>query len=82
MRYVKFWRLVRGKTQIEMARSIGTSQGYYCDIEKWGRIPGPEIYSRIADAIDRPVEEVVGKMNDVDPKQMGVSISVTPGKVL
>jgi transcriptional regulator with XRE-family HTH domain len=70
MKYLKYWRYVAGKTQEQVAKEVGISQGHYCEIEKRGIKPRPEHYTAIAEAIRRPVEEVVARLHNADMGQM------------
>ncbi len=71
MKYLKYWRLVRGLTQEKAAKAAGISQGFWSDMERRGKKPSdPEMWSDIAHAIERPIEEVIGKLNNVNPAEM------------
>lgn len=70
MKYLRYWRLVRGLTQFQVATKCKISQGHYCEIERRGKLPRPEMYDLLAQAINRPVEEVVAKLHGVDQRDM------------
>ncbi len=68
--YLKFHRLRSGKFQSQMARECRIAQSTYCDIENGFKEPGADLYPLLAKAIDRPVEELVAKLNGVSLKDM------------
>jgi len=71
MKYLKFWRLVKGRSQQDVADECGISQGHYCEIEKRGIKPRtPDLYGKLADALGRPKEELVAKLHGVDQAEM------------
>lgn len=71
MKYLKYWRLVAGKTQEEVADEAGISQGHYCEIERRGVKPRtPDLYGKLAEALKRPKEELVAKINGVERDEM------------
>src|SRR4051812_35857348 len=73
--YMKFHRYRLGLTQKKMAKRIGIkSQGYYCEIEKGEKKPDPEMCTKIADAIGRPVEEVIAKLHGANLADMGLQL--------
>lgn len=72
MNYLKYWRLNRGLTQQAIARKLGISQGAYCDYERGFRKPGPKVHLKLAEAIDRPVEELTTKLYRIGGESMSV----------
>jgi transcriptional regulator with XRE-family HTH domain len=71
MKYLKYWRLVKGKSQQDVAGECGISQGHYCDIEKRGIKPRtPDLYGKLAESLGRPKEELVAKLHGVDRDEM------------
>lgn len=71
MKYLKYWRLVKGLSQQEVADAVGISQGHYCDIERRGIKPRtPDLCKNLADALGRPTEELVARLHGVDEREM------------
>ena len=54
--YIKRQRLSKSLSQAEIAAIMGTSQSYYCTIERGKRKPGLKMLRRIATALDVSVE--------------------------
>ncbi len=73
MTYLKFHRMKLGKTQAQIAKDAGISQGHYCEIEKGYIKPLPELHKRIADALGRPLDEFTGFLYGVNPADMVAS---------
>jgi DNA-binding XRE family transcriptional regulator len=70
LQYLKFHRMVAGKTQEKLAKEVGISQGHYCDIER-GRVkPHPVIHKRLCEALNRPIEEFTAKLYGVNAADM------------
>ena len=75
MEYLKFHRYRLGLTQEKMAKRIGMkSQGYYCEIENGEKKPDPAMCVKIADAIKRPIEEVIAKLHGANLADMGLRL--------
>ncbi len=72
MKYVAYWRTVAGKSQKKLGKEIGISQGHVCDIERRGIKPRPVLYPKLAEALGRPVEEVVAVLNGVRSEDMSI----------
>lgn len=72
MRYLKYWRLVKGLTQKQAAKIVGVEQGTYCDYENGHKKPHPKHYDGLKEMTGRPVEEIVSKLHKVDPSEMVV----------
>jgi transcriptional regulator with XRE-family HTH domain len=70
MKYLKFWRLVRGFTQKEAADKVGVEQGTYCDYENGRKKPHPRHYEGLAEMTGRPIEEVVSKLHKLNPSEL------------
>lgn len=70
MQYLKYHRLVKGFTQAQLAKKAHISQGHYSDIESGRTKPHPEIHKRIADALERPLEEFTAKLYGINPDDM------------
>jgi antitoxin component HigA of HigAB toxin-antitoxin module len=51
---IKALRLWRGKGQVELAKAIGTSQGFISDLENRRRKLTPDVAKKLAAALDVP----------------------------
>jgi transcriptional regulator with XRE-family HTH domain len=68
--YLKFHRMRLGLTQEKLARKARISQGHLSDIES-GRVkPHPEIHKRLAEALERPMDEFTAKLYGVSVSDM------------
>ena len=53
------YRQLKKMTQHELAEAIGISRGYIVVVESGGRMPGIKTLSRIADALEVTIEELL-----------------------
>src|SRR4051812_13085240 len=70
MRYLKFHRLNKGYTQAQLAKKAGVAQGTYCDYENGRKKPRPKQHLALAEAIERPVEELTSMLYGTNPDDM------------
>ncbi len=70
MHYLKYHRLNLGLTQTEIAKKAKISQGTYCDYENGHKRPRPRHHLRLAEVLERPVEELTSMLYKVDPSGM------------
>ena len=54
-----FWRARRSLTQVALAKQIGISQSYLASLEKGHRKGDPALFSRLARALNVPMEALV-----------------------
>lgn len=54
-----FWRVKRGHTQAELATAIGISQSYVAALESGVRKGDPELFLRLSQALNVPLEHLI-----------------------
>ena len=74
MTYLKYNRMTLGLNQVDVARRAGISQGAYCDYERGVKRPRPKIHKKLAEALERPVDEFTGKLYGVNPASMVAAV--------
>lgn len=64
MNRIKEIRLETNMKQLELARAAGVSAPFLHDLENGNRNAKPETMQKIADALGRSVEELIGGQDD------------------
>ena len=64
MNRIKEIRLKTNMKQLELARAAGVSAPFLHDLENGNRNAKPETMQKIADALGRSVEELIGGQDD------------------
>ena len=64
MNRIKEIRLETNMKQLELARAAGVSAPFLHDLENGNRNARPETMQKIADALGRSVEELIGGQDD------------------
>lgn len=67
MKYLKYCRLNLGLTQEQVAERARISQGQYSDYERGIKKPRPRVHRKLAEALERPVEEFTVRLYGAPP---------------